>query len=185
MIKEGGWSPPGCDSPRSALLSWQNDQEHFWAKGTICLLHKIMTSHIEISLNSLSSTCTYNSLSKNSLCITPYLSKQWSPSPSSSTLASKTVWALVILFSSPCSDIVSESYWNPKDLLAPLMMVFKICGLVSQVWMIYSQIVTLWSSCLSVRLWRTNFTEIFLFTVSVWRIWWFVSQSVGCWSHKF
>ena len=65
VIKEGGWSPPGCDSPRSALLSWQNDQGHFCAKGTICLLHKIMASHIEISLNSLSSTCTYNSLSKN------------------------------------------------------------------------------------------------------------------------
>lgn len=51
---------------------------------------------------------------------------------------------------------VSGSYWNRKDLLAPLIMVFKKCGLVSQVWMIYSQIVTLWSFCLSVKMWRTN-----------------------------
>jgi len=32
VIKEGGWSPPGCDSPRSALLSWQNDQGIFVQK---------------------------------------------------------------------------------------------------------------------------------------------------------
>ena len=45
--KEGGWFPPDCDPARSALLSWQNDQGHFCAKETICLLHKIMASHFK------------------------------------------------------------------------------------------------------------------------------------------